>query len=233
MLHVAHETRLVDGHHRAESHGHGRELPEIRHQPGVRVRRQPAAADLAAEARELVFRQAPLEECARIDTGRGMPLHEHHVTGMPGFVTAPEMIETDLVHRGRRGIAGQVPAVLGADAVRPHDHRHRVPAQIGLDTPFERAVARVFRLPARGDRVDVGRVRGIRQVGSGAARKVDHAVQQEVRPLGPVVREYRVDRLQPLVRFYRIDVVVRVELGHVSSVVAGPGVARERGSRIA
>jgi hypothetical protein len=37
VFHVAHETRLVDGHHRAEAHGHGRELPEIRHQPRVRI----------------------------------------------------------------------------------------------------------------------------------------------------------------------------------------------------
>jgi hypothetical protein len=39
------------------------------------------------------------------------------------------------------------------------------------------------------------------------------------------MREDRVDGLKPLVRFYLIDVVIRVELGHVSSIVAGPDVA--------
>jgi hypothetical protein len=49
VLHVAHETRLVDGHHRAKAHGHGRKLPEFRHQPRMRIRRQPSTPDLAAE----------------------------------------------------------------------------------------------------------------------------------------------------------------------------------------
>ena len=50
---VLHEARLVDRHDRAEAHRDGRELPEVRHQPRVRVRRQPCrrGRDLLAEAR--------------------------------------------------------------------------------------------------------------------------------------------------------------------------------------
>ncbi len=70
VLHVAHKARLVDGHHRAETHGHGGELPEIRHQPRVRIRRQPATANLAAEPRKLVLVKAPLEERTRVNSGR-------------------------------------------------------------------------------------------------------------------------------------------------------------------
>ena len=47
---VLHEARLVDRHQRAEAHRDGRELPEVRHQPRVRVGREAAAADLLAEA---------------------------------------------------------------------------------------------------------------------------------------------------------------------------------------
>ena len=37
VLQVAHEARLKNRHHRAEAHGHRRELPEIGHQPGMRI----------------------------------------------------------------------------------------------------------------------------------------------------------------------------------------------------
>jgi hypothetical protein len=43
MVQIAHKPRLGDGHHRGQSHGHGRELPETRHQPGVRVGSQALA----------------------------------------------------------------------------------------------------------------------------------------------------------------------------------------------
>ena len=44
VLQVAVEPRLVDGGERAEAHRDRRELPEVRHQPGVRVRAQALAA---------------------------------------------------------------------------------------------------------------------------------------------------------------------------------------------
>ena len=39
ILQVLHHIGLVDGLHRPQPHGHGGELPEIRHQPGVRIGR--------------------------------------------------------------------------------------------------------------------------------------------------------------------------------------------------
>ena len=48
---VLEEPGLVDRHQRAQAHRHRRELPELRHQPRVRVRRQAAAVDLLPEAR--------------------------------------------------------------------------------------------------------------------------------------------------------------------------------------
>ena len=46
ILEVAQETRLIDRADRPDAHRAGRKLPEIRHQPGMRVGAQAAAADL-------------------------------------------------------------------------------------------------------------------------------------------------------------------------------------------
>ena len=64
---VAVEAGLVDGVDGAEPHGHGRELPELRHQPGVRVARQAPATDLAAETVELVLGQPAFEVGPGVD----------------------------------------------------------------------------------------------------------------------------------------------------------------------
>ena len=55
---VAHKARLVSGGDGAEAHGHGRELPEIRHQPRVRVGRQALTVDFLAEVVHLIFADA-------------------------------------------------------------------------------------------------------------------------------------------------------------------------------
>ena len=57
------EPGLVDRHQRAQAHRHGRELPELRHQPRVRIRRQAAAVDLLAEFEQLVLGEPALDEC--------------------------------------------------------------------------------------------------------------------------------------------------------------------------
>ena len=54
IFEVAVEARLVDRHDRTEAHRDRRELPEVGHQPRMRIRRQPAAGlQLAAEVLEL------------------------------------------------------------------------------------------------------------------------------------------------------------------------------------
>ncbi|PAV69064.1 hypothetical protein WR25_17416 [Diploscapter pachys] len=46
MMQVAHEARLIDRIERADAHGTCGKLPEVRHQPRVRIGAQPVAADL-------------------------------------------------------------------------------------------------------------------------------------------------------------------------------------------
>ena len=80
VLHVADEPGMVDGHDRAEPHRDGRVLPEIRHQPRMRVGREAAAGfQLAAEVPELLLVDPPFEIGARVDAGSGMPLEKDHV----------------------------------------------------------------------------------------------------------------------------------------------------------
>ena len=65
---VLQEARLVDRHDRAQAHRHGRELPEVRHQLRMRIRRQALAVDFAAEVRQLLLGQPPFEVGARVET---------------------------------------------------------------------------------------------------------------------------------------------------------------------
>ncbi len=56
---VAVEPGLVDGVDGADAHGDGGELPEVGHEPWVRVARQAAAAHLLAEVVEVALVEAP------------------------------------------------------------------------------------------------------------------------------------------------------------------------------
>src|SRR6476659_5022119 len=79
---ILEEARLVDRHQRPEAHRHGRKLPEIRHQPWMRIRRDAAPADFLPEVVELLLAQATKQKRTRIDAGRRMPLHEHEIARM-------------------------------------------------------------------------------------------------------------------------------------------------------
>jgi hypothetical protein len=69
VFHVALKARLVDSHHGPETHGNGRELPEVGHQPGMRVRGKSVTRHFVAEVLELLFAQTALEEGTRVDAG--------------------------------------------------------------------------------------------------------------------------------------------------------------------
>ncbi|MNC87980.1 hypothetical protein D3C83_37600 [compost metagenome] len=73
-LQIFHEARLVDRRQGREPHRYGRELPEIGHQPWVRIRRQALTIDFPPEVVKLVFADAPFQKRAGIEAGRGVPL---------------------------------------------------------------------------------------------------------------------------------------------------------------
>ena len=112
-------------------------LPEVGHQPRVRIRRQPAAGlQLAAEVLEVRLVDAAFEIRARVDARRRVPLEEDDV-GVGAVVAAEEMIEADFVERGGRREGRDVPADAFFGLVRAHDHRGGVPADQALDPALE------------------------------------------------------------------------------------------------
>src|SRR6266487_1999449 len=205
---VAVEPGLVDRVQRAEPHRHRGELPEIGHQPRVRVGRQPAARvrEFLPESVELVLGQPALEEGAGVDARRRVTLEEHLVAGFAVVLAAEEVVEADLVERSRAGVGGDVPADAQAGPVRAGDHHGRVPPDIGPDPAFDVLVAGEPRLALRRDRVDEV---GAAQAGHAdllLARPLEQA-EHHVPGAGPASGAHdRIERLDPFARLVRVDV---------------------------
>ena len=134
---VAVEAGLRDRVERAEAHRHGRELPERRHAPRVRVRGQAPAVDLAPEPVEVLLVQPPFEERPGVDARRRVALEEDLVAGAAVALAAEEVVEADVVERGRRRERGEVTAEAVEAVVGAVDHRHGVPADVRADAALE------------------------------------------------------------------------------------------------
>ena len=104
---------------------------------------------------ELILGEAALEERAGVDAGRGVTLEEHLVAEAAVGLAAEEVVEADLVERGRRRVRGEVTAETVEAVVRAVDHRHRVPADERADAALDVLVAGEPRLLLGRDRVDV------------------------------------------------------------------------------
>ena len=183
VLQVAVEPRLVDRRQRAEAHGHGRELPQPRQPPRMRVRRQAVAARLLPEAVEVRLGQPSVEEGAGVDAGGGVALDVELVAAARALLAAEEVLEAGLVEPGRRGEGGDVAAEALAGAAGHHGGR--VPAVPGGDPGLDRLVARVRGLGGGRDGVEVLRLqqRRKREV-TGALQGAAHQVRGPVRACG-------------------------------------------------
>ena len=100
VVQVPVEPRLVDARERPEPHRHGRERPQFGHEAGVRVRRQAVPTGLPPEVVQLLFGEPALQEAARIDARRRVPLVEDHVAGVVVGRAPEEVVEADLVQAG-------------------------------------------------------------------------------------------------------------------------------------
>ena len=217
MLEVLHEARLIDRHDRAEAHRHGRELPEARHQPRVRIGREARAAGFLAEAVQPLLREPAFEERARIDAGRGVALDVDQVGAFRMRGAFPEVVEADVVERGRGGERRDVAAELAALAIRLHHHRERIPAHERADAVLEPGLAGHRRLLTHVDRVQVCGGCLVREVCTRAARFVDQALDQVVAAFDPVRTQHRVECIQPLLGFVRIEIASRIRHRSVPS----------------
>ena len=133
ILLVLHHARLVDRLYRTQPHGHRGKLPVVRHQPGMRVRRQTATIDLAAKVVQLRLIETPLQERARIHTRRTVPLVKNEVAGVAVVGAAEKMIEAYIVQGGAGGKAGNMSAQALVVIIAAHHHGQRVPAHQRAD----------------------------------------------------------------------------------------------------
>ncbi len=208
VLEVLPEARLVDRHDRAEAHRHRRHLPEIGHQPRVRVRRQPPAlGELTAEVLEVRLRQPAFEVRARVDAGRGVALEEHQVAAVRMVGPAEEVVEAHLVERGRRGVGRDVPADAVGVLVGAHHHRHRVPAHQALHAALDLGAAGERRLLVGGDGVDVGGVGRERQRHALPAGVGLEVLQQLDDAFASSVLDDPLERVEPFLGFNGGDVL--------------------------
>ena len=135
-----------------------------------------------------------------------MPLDEDLVAVAPVALAPEEVVEPDLVERGRAGVGGEVPAdALGA-GVGPHHHGRGVPADVGPDPALLVLVAREPRLGVGGDGVDVGGRDGGGEVDLLGPGPLQELHQQVARP-GPAADvDDGVERVEPLLGLARIGV---------------------------
>ncbi len=206
-LEVLEKPGLVDRHDRPEAHRDGGELPELRHQPRVRVGGDAGARDLLAEALHLLLGQPPFEEGARVDAGGGVALDVDQVAAVLVGGRVPEVVEADLVEQRGRLVGGDVAAELGGLRVGLQDRGDRVPADQRAQAALEVGIARQVLLLVGRDRVDVV---GVAVDGDGhavAVRVGDGAGQELVGAVGAVVLDHRLDGLEPLPRLLRVYVV--------------------------
>ena len=222
VVQVAVEARLVDRVDRGEPHRDRRELPEVRHQPRVGVRRQPCSAavlHLLAEPAELLGGEPLHQVRAGVHAGGGMTLDEQLVASAGVVLAAEEVVVADLVEARGRGVRRDVAADLEALAVGRRHHHGGVPADQPADLALHLLVAGEPRLALGGNGVDeVGAAQGGNAdlLLAGPLQQAEHDVAGALTPVG--VGQV-VEGLEPLLGLLGIDVR---ELGRQTLVDHGP-----------
>ena len=109
VLEVAHEARLVDRVERADAHGNGGKAPEIRHQPGMGIGRQPRLSpQFVAEVQQALVIKPSFEVSARIDTWRSVALKVDKVARLISVGGVEEMLVAHFQQGGQRGVGGEM-----------------------------------------------------------------------------------------------------------------------------
>ncbi|MNN01042.1 hypothetical protein D3C81_1136490 [compost metagenome] len=213
VLEVAHETGLVGGRQRAQAHGDGGKLPEVGHQPGMRIRGQSLAPRFAAVIVQLRFRDAAFQIGAAIDAGRGMALDVDQVPGELVRAATEEVVETHVVQHGRRLVGGDVAAHVRVSG-RAQDHHHRIPADIRVQAALDGQVARICTLALGGDAVGIGGGHAAMHAAVLRGIGIDELVKQIMGARTPFHRDDGLHCLQPFFGFLRVDIGHSKGCGH-------------------
>jgi hypothetical protein len=208
LLQIPHEARLVDGVDRPQPHRDRRKLPEIRHQPGMRVRGQARVfAQLVTEVLEMLVVEPPLQVGPRVDTRRGVPLEVDQIPGLVAIGRAKEVVEAHFDQGGERGVGGDVAADAVVVIVGPHHHGQGVPADQALQPPLQGAITRIGDLLLNRNGVHVGRVDVVGRRRPGDPGPVRKLVQQKSGPGRTGLADHLVQRLQPFAGLLRVEVL--------------------------
>ena len=206
MVQILQEAGLIDGHQRPQPHRDGGELPEVRHQPRMRIGRQAGAIDFLAEVEQLFLGQAAFQEGPGVDAGGGVALDVDQIAAVLVGGGVPEVLEAGVVQGGGRLEAGDVAAEFGQFLVGAQHDRQRVPADQRADLVLDRAVAGMPGLAVGCDRVEVGRGAGIGHRRALAAGFGEQLVQEEVSPIRAFELQHGSKRFPPFLGFQRIIV---------------------------
>src|SRR3989441_4068706 len=193
------EARLIDGHQRAQAHGNRRKLPEVRHQPGMRIGGEAAAGlQFAAKIFELLQSEASFEKGPSVNAGRRVALKIDRVTFEALTSRAEEVIESDLVQSGSGSEGGDVAADGVLDTVRADHHCQGVPSHQAFDPPLELLIPREQWLEAPRNGVGIRRIGGERQGDAGDRRVGAQALQNVHGHFRAARFEDRIEGFEPL-----------------------------------
>ncbi len=209
VVEVAVEPRLVDRVEGGQAHRDGRKLPEVRHQPGVGVRRQAGALavlDLLAEPVELLLAEPALEERPGVDAGGAVALDVDLVPAAGVVLAAEEVVEADLVEARRRLVRRDVATDLEALAVGAGHHDRGVPADERADPALDLLVPGEPRLPLGRDGVDVVGAAQRRHADGLLAGPLEQTQHDVARPFAATFLDQAVEGGEPVAGLLRIDV---------------------------
>ncbi|MDI2037355.1 hypothetical protein PJL15_04502 [Paenarthrobacter nitroguajacolicus] len=199
---------LVDRVHRADTHRHGREFPEVRHQARVRVGGQGVAflGLFLTEPVQILLREAAFHERPGVHPRRGVALEEHLVPARRVVLAAEEVVEPDLVQGRGPGIGGNVPAHTNIRTLRTMDHHRGVPAHIRPVPALELLVPRERCFLVHRDRVHIISGRHHRHTHRPGTSTLQQRTHNVLGPLGTLLSDQRIKGLNPLRGLFRITI---------------------------
>ena len=167
---------------------------------------QAPARDLLAEVVELVLGEPALDEGAGVDAGGAVALEVDEVPEAAVGLAPEEVVEADLVQRGRAGVGGEMAADALAAVVGPAHHGRRVPADVGADAALDVFVAGEPRLLVARDGVHVGGRHGGREVDLHGPGPLEQLHEEEAGPGASLGVDDGVEGVDPLRRLLGVDV---------------------------
>ena len=106
---------------------------------------------------KIVIIQPAIKISPRVNARRCMPLNVDMVARLPILLTAPKMVETDVIQSGRTGEGTQMASYSIGPGICVSHHCYGIPPNERTKPPLDVFIARKPRLVIWCDCVDIGR----------------------------------------------------------------------------